>query len=143
MFQLTLIAFNGVMRALFAKYLIKTSHLKRMVVVSVIMMISFALLAFCCIYKENENLFYLALLASLLQGSACSIGEITVLGFLKSFPRHLVGHFSSGTGMAGIFGSGILIVLKALQIQDGVIYGCGMPTVLCLLGAFYWLDRQK
>jgi len=35
-----------------------------------------------------------------------------MLGYLKSFPHELVNCWGSGTGLAGLFGAGILLVLR-------------------------------
>lgn len=52
-----------------------------------------------------------------------SFGEATMLGYSKSFSSSLIGFWSSGTGFAGIFGSGFFLVLRALHFTDfWVIY---------------------
>jgi hypothetical protein len=54
----------------------------------------------------------------------------------------MIGYFSSGTGFAGIFGSGLLIIMKAVKCPDWVTYMCGVPTIIPYFYAFYWLDKQ-
>ena len=83
------------------------------------------------------------MLASILIGVQSALGESTVLGFLKSFPGETVGFYGSGTGFAGIFGSGMLIVLKSLKLSDTAIYLLATPTVIPYFYAFHWLDSQK
>ena len=39
-----------------------------------------------------------------------------MLGFSKNFSSNMVGYWSSGTGMAGLFGSGVYISLTALSV---------------------------
>jgi hypothetical protein len=51
-------------------------------------------------------------------GSVCSLGEVNLLGFAKGFPPQLVGAISSGTGMAGPFGSGVYLALVAIGMKD-------------------------
>lgn len=41
-----------------------------------------------------------------------------MLGYCKSFSSSLIGFWSSGTGFAGIFGSGFFLVLRALKFTD-------------------------
>lgn len=41
-----------------------------------------------------------------------------MLGYSKSFSSSLIGFWSSGTGFAGIFGSGFFLVLRALKFTD-------------------------
>ena len=52
----------------------------------------------------------------MVHGIATSIGICTILGFCKGFPSSTVGYFGSGTGFAGIFGSGIIILLKGANL---------------------------
>ena len=58
--------------------------------------------------------FYTCLVGSVLCGSICALGEAVVLGFLKAYPSGLVTGWSSGTGMAGIMGSGTYLLLHGL-----------------------------
>ena len=51
--------------------------------------------------------FALALLSILVLGGACSFGESVLLGYLEAFPTSGVSGWSSGTGMAGVGGSGL------------------------------------
>ena len=48
-------------------------------------------------------------MASCLIGIATGLGEATFLGFLNGYPSHTVGYVSSGTGFAGLFGTGTLL----------------------------------
>ena len=50
--------------------------------------------------------FALALVASILAGSAQSIGEVTNLAFMKEFPPSLLGAWGAGTGISGLAGPG-------------------------------------
>ena len=56
--------------------------------------------------------FLLALFATFMMGNACALGECINLAFNKSFPSEYVVGFSSGSGFAGVLGTGILLVLK-------------------------------
>ena len=53
-----------------------------------------------------------------------------------------MGYFASGTGFAGIFGSGLLILLKAASLQDGPIFLIAAPTVIVYVIVSRWLDKQ-
>ena len=50
-----------------------------------------------------------------------------LIGYLKAFPSELVSGWSSGTGMAGMFGSGLLLVLKALNFPLTSIFFILIP----------------
>jgi len=88
-------------------------------------------------------MFYFSLIASILIGVQSSLGESTMIGFLKNFPGETVGFYGSGTGFAGIFGSGTLIILKAIGLSDAAIYLIASPTLLPYMFSFWWLDKQK
>ena len=85
-------------------------------------------------------MFYLSLLASVMIGVQSSLGESTMIGFLKNFPGETVGFYGSGTGFAGIFGSGTLIILKACGLSDSAIYLIASPTLVPYMFSFWWLD---
>ena len=88
-------------------------------------------------------MFYFSLIASILIGVQSSLGESTMIGFLKNFPGETVGFYGSGTGFAGIFGSGTLIILKAIGLSDAAIYLIASPTLVPYMFSFWWLDKQK
>ena len=105
--------------------------------------VSYLLIALCTGFDGISSMFYLSLVASIMIGVQRSIGESTILGFLKGFPGETVGFFGSGTGFAGIFGSGILIVLKSMKLSDSAIYMIASPTMIPYFIAFWWLNEQK
>lgn len=76
-------------------------------------------------------------------GVGSALGESTTLGFCKGFPSNIVGFFSSGTGFAGIFGSGIILLLKGAGLSDGVIFLIVAPSVIPYFLSFFWLHRTK
>ena len=88
-------------------------------------------------------MFYVSLVSAILMGIQSALGESTTLGFLKNFPGETIGFYGSGTGFAGIFASGTLIVLKALSFSDSTIYLIAAPTVIPYFLCFWWLDQQK
>lgn len=90
-----------------------------MLVNSCIVAAAFLIIAFACTFNTNKAAFFIALLSSVLFGVGSALGESTTLGFCKGFPSTVVGYFGSGTGFAGIFGSGILLVLKAAGLTNG------------------------
>ena len=66
-----------------------------------------------------------------------------MLGFLKEFPGDLIGYFSSGTGFAGIFGAGSLLIFKAIGLKDYLIYLLAAPTLIPYFLCFYWMDNRR
>ena len=105
--------------------------------------VSYIIVSICTFFDDLPAMFYVSLVASIMIGVQRSIGESTILGFLKGFPGETVGFFGSGTGFAGIFGSGILILLKAFKLSDSTIYLIASPTVIPYFLSFVWLDRQR
>ncbi len=107
------------------------------------MVIGFLLIAFACTYDKNMASFYVSLLAAVFLGVMSALGESTVLGFCKGFPSAVVGYFGSGTGFAGMFGAGILLLLRSANVSLGVIFFIVTPTVVPYLLGFWWINRMK
>ena len=63
-----------------------------------------------CLNKDNREEghhgwgFIFTLIGSLLLGCSCSLGDCTMLGFMKVFPSMVISGYVSGTGMSGILG---------------------------------------
>ena len=83
------------------------------------------------------------MLSSIILGVCSALGESTTLGFCKGFPSTIVGNFSSGTGFAGVFGSGIILILKGAGLSNGQIFFIITPTVVPYFIAFWWINRTK
>ena len=92
-------------------------------------------------YDSHSYMFYLAICSSVLTGISSGMGEATFLGFLKGFPSILVGAVSSGTGMAGISGTVILLILQSLKLPNAAIFMLATPSVLIYLYNFMWLQN--
>jgi battenin len=139
----SLILFSSLARIVNGKFLIKVKHLHRIMLNSCFMLSGFLIISFACTYNQNEASFYLSLLSSVLMGITCALGESTVLGFCKAFPSTIVGFFGSGTGFAGVFGSGIILILKGAGLDDGQIFFAITPAVILYFLAFWWISRIK
>lgn len=87
--------------------------------------------------------FYVALFASVLVGMASATGEATFLGFINGYPSHTVGYVSSGTGFAGLSGTGTLLLLKGFGLSNQMIFLVSIPTYLVYYFCAYWLNKQK
>lgn len=94
--------------------------------------------------------FWLSLLAIMSIGSASTLGEIVILGFLKVFDNDIVSAFSSGTGMAGVAGSFTYLFLQFIfdTLFGDKITGEAWPlsvkflsfTPLVLIFLFIWFS---
>ena len=107
----SLIVFGSITRIINARYLIKIKHFIRMLGASIAMAIGFIIISLACAFNTYEAAFWISLLSSVILGVVSSIGESTTLGFCKGFPSTVVGFFGSGTGFAGVFGSGTILLL--------------------------------
>jgi len=67
-------------------------------------------ISIACIYNTVPAMFWVAITASIFTGVSQSFGEAVFLGFLKGFPSYMIGYTSSGTGVAGIFATGTLLL---------------------------------
>lgn len=61
------------------------------------------------------------------------------MGFLKGFPKHLVGYVSAGTGLAGIFATLTLFFAELFKLPKQVLMLIELPTVVLYFKAFSWL----
>ena len=124
-----------------SRYFIKVKHINRLIFNSLVMMISYGLLGILIIYKFKFG-FYLSLFWAVLHGLTQAFGEATILGLLKGFPSSLVGPFTIGLGMSGLFGAGILVILKPF-ISSGYIFLFVTPLTLVYLINGILLVRKR
>ena len=110
---------------------------------SVNMAIGFLIISLACTFNTIEASFFISLFASVILGTVSALGESTTLGFCKGFPSTVVGYFGSGTGFAGIFGSGMILILQSAGLSDGAIFFIITPTVIPYFLAFWWISRIK
>lgn len=123
-FNLSLIFFSIFIVMMNANFLINFPHKIRMQYILLLSFISYVILGiwYNCdsfIFSTSVDYqwaFYLALVGSTLQGCACTLGEVTMLGYIKNFSPDLIGFWGSGTGSAGLFGSGMYIGLLAINV---------------------------
>ena len=93
---------------------------------------SYVLLAVSTAFHSLTG-FAIALLGSMLAGAAQSIGEVTNLAFLKQFPPELLGAWGAGTGLSGLAGPGLYMLLTYLQIPNLVTFLALVPTSVAYL----------
>ena len=107
------------------------------------MAIGFIVISLACTFDQYEASFYISLVASVVLGTVSSFGESTILGFCKGFPSTVVGYFGSGTGFAGVFGSGMTLLLKSAGLTNGQIFFIISPCVIPYFLSFWWINRMK
>ena len=67
--------------------------------------------------------FWISIFAIIAIGGACSFGESLLLGYMKNYPPHITGGWSSGTGAAGVGGS-LYYLLFWIALHDNLKMNC-------------------
>ena len=119
-----LIIFNGTFRFIKSRFFIRIPHVKRIIANVCAMTVGYLLISVSCIIPTDYiAAFVVSLGASCIHGLTACFGESTMLGYLKGFPAELVVGWSSGTGFAGVFGAGLVVLLLALHFDLFVVSG--------------------
>ena len=58
------------------------------------------------------------MIPSFIMGTGCALGEATILGSLRNYPKSLVNGWSSGTGLAGIFAASLTLFFKIQKLAE-------------------------
>jgi hypothetical protein len=122
-------------------------HLVRFWIATMLALAAFALIAFASYMGDHaapdedvKGYFKWAVIAAVLVGMASAMGEATFLGYCNSFPKNVVGFVSSGTGCAGLTGTGGLLIMQGAGLSNEVIFMVASPTLLIYIGAALWLN---
>ncbi|KAL7720917.1 Battenin [Entamoeba marina] len=83
--------------------------------------------------STNISLFLLCLAMILVIGGIQSLGESVILSYAGRFPAEMVNGWSSGTGFAGVAGSGLYLFFSGLNIPDTIAFTSLTP--LCIIFA--------
>jgi hypothetical protein len=110
-FQFAMTIMSIITRFTYGFALVNIHPMTKIRAVSGLAILAFVLVAVAAFNSEHKAFFAVAVIACVFVGISCGLGEATFLGFLKGFPGHLVGYVSSGTGFAGLSGTGTLLVL--------------------------------
>lgn len=109
---------------------------------SVLNLVAFILIAMACRDNAWSIMFWVAVLASVLTGMSQGFGEALFLSFTRRYPSYTIGYVSAGTGAAGIFATGTLLLVRYFKVSNHALFLMEMPTVLIYFLAFKWLDVQ-
>ena len=115
----------------------------RIIINSIDMGLGLLIISLACTYNKNVASFYVSLVASVILGTVSAFGESTNLGFCKGFPSTVVGYFGSGTGFAGVFGSGFILIMQSLGLSNAQIFFIVSPACIPYLLSFWWINRMK
>jgi hypothetical protein len=76
-------------------------------------------------------------------GSASSLGESVILGYLKDFDPHLTGAWSSGNGIAAVGGTLVYLLLHSvIGLTNQQVFLFCTPTILLYYIAFRWVYKS-
>ena len=125
-----------------SSYLLKIPHLNKIKAMVTLCALAYILVGLSNLIDSKFG-FFLALLGSVIMGISGTLGEQTILGFLKGFAPELISGWGSGTGFAGVFGAGTNFALRYFEVPGYLIFWGMIPTTLIYLGGFNWLHNQK
>lgn len=95
-------------------------------------------------YKEKINdttTFLLTMIPSLIMGTGLALGEATIVGSLRNYPKKFINGWSSGTGMAGIIGALLTLFFKMSNVKTQFLYLFCSP--LSIIYLFTFLLQEK
>ncbi|ELP92103.1 protein btn-1 precursor, putative [Entamoeba invadens IP1] len=94
-------------------------------------------------YTQSESyvLFGLALCMILVIGGVQSFAESVILSYSGRFPSEMVNGWSSGTGFAGVAGSGLYLFYSGLNVPDTISFTTLTP--LCVIYALVFFFMIK
>jgi hypothetical protein len=128
---------------------IKVSYLKRILILTFYFLIGYISLYLILNVVENggadfskTTAFWLSLIPSFIMGTGSAFGESTILGYLRNFPKDFVAGWSSGTGLAGVIGALLTLMLKVFEVQPKTLYIAISPVCVVYLIAFFLVDRM-
>ena len=112
-FSSSLVVFALLINFLNSGFLLKVKHRHKLLATIVLWSVSIGLF----ILARYLRLFVLTLLASLIAGAGTSLGEVTILGFMKCLPPLIISGFSTGTGLGGFLGATLYFGLKSFDVS--------------------------
>jgi hypothetical protein len=65
------------------------------------------------------------------------------MGFLKGFPKYLVGDVSTGTGVSGIVATLTLTICEMFQLPKYMLMLIEIPFVFAFYRSYSWLIEKK
>jgi len=144
LFPLALICFNSLSRFINSMFFIKISYTKRFLCLSLYIFSGYLLLYNILNSIGTDNSlsdFFLILIPVIMLGTGSSFGEATMLGYLRTFPNEFVSGWGSGTGLAGVVGASIsLLVKKNNWILKDVYYNISIVGLLYFI--LYFISKK-
>ena len=120
-FLLCLCFFAAFVRVFNNKYLLQFKHLNKALVVSLCWASGFTLFSFALNMEDMAVGFYLSLFCTVIYGANLAVATVTVIGFMKTFPPGVLVGYSSGSGLAGMTGAGIVMLARRLGVPFSAV----------------------
>ena len=79
--------------------------------------------------------FFVCLLGALIAGVGSAFGEVTHLGFIEKFDAEFFGPFSAGSGLSGLIGTLLYLMLQTFGVPNWLVFFC-----LCVLPFIYFFN---
>ena len=117
-------------------FLVKYPPETRIFINSILQAISYILVGIGWIYS-----FEVAVCGTIFVGTTTAFGEVSHYAFLQKFPSEYVGNFVSGSGISGLTGSLIYLILHANGAPDWVICFSFVPIAILYIINFAVLFR--
>lgn len=124
-----------------ARVLIHFTAKTRILGIVITLSVSYVLLAVSTAF-HNTTGFMISLVACVCAGACQTVGEVTNLAFLKTFPPTLLGAWGAGTGLSGLVGPLTYLLLSSLGVPDMAVFLALVPTSLLYLVLFRYLDNE-
>lgn len=141
-FQLLMSTFVVAISFACGTVLVDLPHYTKFWLATTLMVIAFLLVTIACWFNTIPALFWVAVFASILMASGKGVGEATFLGFCNLYPKYVVGYVSQGTGIAGLSGVLVNLVLQSLGVPLWLTFLLLLPTPLIYQKCAHWLRLQ-
>ena len=150
-YPLALILFNSISRFINSKFCITVTYFKRALGLSIYFGFGYLFLfVILTIIDKSEDFnqtlaFLLTLIPAVIMGTGQSFGEATFLGYIRTFPEDYVSGWSSGTGLAGVFGASLSLIFKLIKEKFDLknLYLIISPITILYFLSFYLTYRIK
>eukprot|EP00331_Platyophrya_macrostoma_P034167 CAMPEP_0176450396 /NCGR_PEP_ID=MMETSP0127-20121128/27121_1 /TAXON_ID=938130 /ORGANISM="Platyophrya macrostoma, Strain WH" /LENGTH=245 /DNA_ID=CAMNT_0017838063 /DNA_START=15 /DNA_END=752 /DNA_ORIENTATION=+ len=140
-FQFCLIFFGMFVKFVNSRYLLKIRHVVKIGMVVCLQLSAYTIIGCSTLATEKWG-FFVAIFGSMIMGMASSLGEVTIVGFLKGFEPEIISGWGSGTGFAGVFGAGYNLLLRLYHMSDFIVFIAVVPLSGVYFLFFNWLKNR-
>lgn len=123
------------------KFCIKTNYKLKFIIIAFLSTagyLSFFFILNNTDYDHKSSLkssFFYSLIPTMLLGSVQTLGEVSIVGYLKKYPSTWINSFSSGTGLAGALGATIKIIFVLSESKSSIMW-----LIMSATGFIYFIS---